>query len=84
MATVAPISANTLVKTESPVFSAVSSPTFRHPFNRQMPTATFSDPVKPDSDLEIGINLDSTLEAWTVAGKVAAYGIEIPADSESQ
>jgi hypothetical protein len=49
-----------------------------------MPTATFSDPVKPDSDLEIGINLDSTLEAWTVAGKVAAYGIEIPADSESQ
>ena len=73
LASVAPTTSTTRA---NPVDSSSSSP-FRIS-NRERQHATYSKPVKPDSDS------DSLSEAETVAGEVAACGVEIPADSESQ
>jgi hypothetical protein len=77
LASVDPASAKTRTRIHPPVQSPFSDPTFRHPLFRQKPTATYPDPVKPESDSE------SMSEAETVAGAVTAGGVEIPSDSES-
>ncbi len=73
LASVAPTTTTTRA---NPVGSFSSSP-FKFS-NRERQHATYSNPVKPDSDS------DSLSEAETVAEEVAACGVEIPADSESQ
>jgi hypothetical protein len=73
LASVAPATTTTRA---NPVGSSSSSP---YKFsNSERQHATYSKPVKQDSDS------DSLSEAETVAEEVAACGVEIPADSESQ